>query len=202
MKGVGGLGGTDPEADSRGAQSEPVRRRAQTLLDMSDRAPYLIRQAVALDGPATADVYLRAVRKSMPWLRLAHSDSEVQAWFSDELQRRHEVWVATTDGAVSAFLALNFDRTWVDHLYVDPGCQGRGQGSGLLALAQSLSPGELQLWAFQRNLTARSFYEHRGFRAEEFGDGSTNEEGEPDVRYRWQSNQPDHVFPQARTPAF
>ncbi|MGA8426067.1 MAG: GNAT family N-acetyltransferase [Candidatus Dormiibacterota bacterium] len=160
---------------------------------MSDRAPYLTRPAVALDGAAIADLYLRAVRKTMPWLRLAHSDSEVKAWFSDELQRRHEVWVATTARDVSAFLALNFDRTWVDHLYVDPDWQGHGLGSGLLALAQSLSAGDLQLWAFERNLAARSFYEHRGFKAEEFGDGSTNQEREPDVRYRWQSDQPDHV---------
>ena len=160
---------------------------------MSDRAPYGARPAVALDGPAIAEIYLRAVRKAMPWLRLAHSDTEVTAWFSDELQRRHEAWVATIDAAVSAFMSLSFDRTWVDHLYVDPDCQNRGQGSTLLALAKSLSAGELHLWAFERNQAARSFYERRGFRAVEFGDGSTNQEGEPDVRYRWQRAEPDHV---------
>jgi GNAT superfamily N-acetyltransferase len=162
---------------------------------MSAPAPYVTRPAVVLDGPVIADIYLRAVRKAMPWLQLAHSDDEVKAWFSDELQRRHEVLVATTDGTVSAFLCLNFERSWVDHLYVDPGRQGCGQGSGLLALAKSLSAGELNLWAFQRNLAARTFYEHRGFTAMEFGDGSTNEEGEPDVLYRWRGDEPDHIFP-------
>jgi GNAT superfamily N-acetyltransferase len=141
---------------------------------------------MAVDGRAIADIYLRAVRKAMPWLQLAHSDVEVRAWFSEELQRRHEVWVATAEGIVSSFLALSFDRSWVDHLYVDPDSQGCGQGSQLLALAQSLSLGTLHLWAFQRNLPARTFYEHRGFRAVEFGDGSTNQEAEPDVLYLWE----------------
>ncbi|MFZ0169257.1 MAG: GNAT family N-acetyltransferase [Candidatus Dormiibacterota bacterium] len=160
---------------------------------MSEHAAYVTRPAVTPDGPAIAEIYLRAVREAMPWLRLAHSDQEVKAWFSDELQRRHEVWVATTNRTVSAFLCLSLDRSWVDHLYVEPDCQGRGQGGTLLALAKSLSAGELRLWAFERNLAARSFYERRGFRSLEFGDGSTNEEGEPDVLYRWQCNESDHV---------
>ncbi|MGB6770445.1 MAG: GNAT family N-acetyltransferase [Candidatus Dormiibacterota bacterium] len=160
---------------------------------MSARAPHVTRPAVTPDGTAIAEIYLRAVRKAMPWLRLAHNDQEVKAWFSDELQRRHEVWVVTIDRTVSAFLCLSLDRSWVDHLYVDPDCQGRGQGSTLLALAKSLSAGELRLWAFARNLAARSFYERRGFMALEFGDGTTNQEGEPDVLYRWQRDESDHV---------
>lgn len=38
---------------------------------------------------------------------------------------------------------------------------------------------------FQLNDKARRFYERRGFVAVEFGDGTGNEEGEPDVRYHW-----------------
>jgi GNAT superfamily N-acetyltransferase len=153
---------------------------------MGDRAAFLIRPSVALDGPEIAEIYLRAVRQAMPWLRLAHDDTQVRAWFSEEVPLRHGVWVAVTQGSVSAFLALSLDQTWVDHLYVDPGFQGRGQGSELLTLAQSLSSGALRLWAFKRNQLARTFYEHRGFKAVEFGDGSTNQEGEPDVLYRWE----------------
>jgi putative acetyltransferase len=153
---------------------------------MSQRPSFVTRRALTLDGPAIAEIYLRAVRQAMPWLRLAHDDTHIRAWFSDEHPVRHEVWLAEAGGSVSAFVALSLDRGWVDHLYVDPSFQGCGQGSELIALAQSLSSGTLRLWAFQRNLPARSFYEHRGFRAVEFGDGSANEEGEPDVLYLWQ----------------
>jgi GNAT superfamily N-acetyltransferase len=153
---------------------------------MRDYTLLVTRPATVLDGPGIAEIYLRAVRQAMPWLQLAHSDAEVRAWFSDEHQHRHEVWVADTRGSISAFLSLSLDRDWVDHLYVDPKFQGCGQGSDLLALAQSLCLDRLHLWAFQRNLRARSFYEHRGFRAVDFGDGSSNQEGEPDVLYLWE----------------
>ena len=43
----------------------------------------------------------------------------------------------------------------------------------------------LQLWTFQRNLSARRFYEARGFALVEQTDGARNEEKEPDARYLW-----------------
>jgi len=153
---------------------------------VSNPSRAVTRPAVAQDGPRIAQIYLRAVRQAMPSLQLAHSDDEVRAWFSTEHQRRHEVWVAESRSSISAFLALSLDNGWVDHLYVDPKAQGCGRGSDLLALAKSRSSGQLRLKAFQRNLRARTFYEHRDFRAMEFGDGTTNEEGEPDVTYLWE----------------
>lgn len=44
----------------------------------------------------------------------------------------------------------------------------------------------LNLWTFQRNRRARRFYELNGFAAVRETDGSSNEEKEPDVLYRWQ----------------
>ena len=44
---------------------------------------------------------------------------------------------------------------------------------------------EIQLWTFQANAGARRFYERHAFLAEELTDGAGNDEGEPDVRYRW-----------------
>ena len=70
-------------------------------------------------------------------------------------------------------------------LYILPGEQGRGIGSALLAKAMARRPAGMRLYAFQRNTRARGFYERRGFVAVEFGDGSGNEEGEPDVLYQW-----------------
>ena len=144
-----------------------------------------LRPATALDAGRVAEIYLAAVHQAMPWLRLAHSDSQVRRWIRVELLPQHEVWISAQGSAVSGFLALSRDRTWIDQLYVDPSAQGQGHGRALVELAQALSPGQLQLWAFQGNAPARAFYERRGFRAVEFRDGATNEEREPDVRYRW-----------------
>ena len=68
-----------------------------------------------------------------------------------------------------------------------PGRTGEGIGQRLLdamleeAVAAAIPV--FKLWTFQRNAGARRFYERNGFVAVEFGDGSGNEEREPDVRY-------------------
>jgi hypothetical protein len=43
----------------------------------------------------------------------------------------------------------------------------------------------LKLFAFQRNVNARAFYEKHGFTAVTFSDGAETEEKEPDVLYEW-----------------
>jgi ribosomal protein S18 acetylase RimI-like enzyme len=65
----------------------------------------------------------------------------------------------------------------LDHLLVHPGTQGRGVGSALLHKARSLSPRRVALVTFQRNESARAFYEKHGFRPLRFTAGE-NEEGE------------------------
>ena len=52
-------------------------------------------------------------------------------------------------------------------------------------LAKALRPGGLELYTFQVNTGARRFYERHGFRVVDLDDGARNEEGQPDVRYRW-----------------
>ncbi|MGC1183977.1 MAG: GNAT family N-acetyltransferase [Candidatus Dormiibacterota bacterium] len=152
---------------------------------LSGRGRDAPRPVRAEDGARIGDIYLLAVRKAMPWLQLAHADDAVRAWFAGEMLDSHEVWVVEMNGVVHAFLALSPDHTSVNHLYVDPQAQGVGLGTELLQLAKVRSPGRLRLWAFQRNHRARTFYERRGFEAIEFGDGTANQEGEPDVLYRW-----------------
>ena len=58
-------------------------------------------------------------------------------------------------------------------------------GNALLEIAKAGSA-ELQLWTFQRNRSARRFYEKHRFQAMRETDGTGNEEREPDVLYRWQ----------------
>jgi ribosomal protein S18 acetylase RimI-like enzyme len=73
----------------------------------------------------------------------------------------------------------------LDQLYVAPDRLGAGIGRKLLDLAKERSPAGLSLYTFQVNQRARRFYERNGFVARETGDGTGNEEGQPDVRYAW-----------------
>jgi ribosomal protein S18 acetylase RimI-like enzyme len=124
----------------------------------------------------------------MPTIALAHPDDEVRVYLRDVCIAERESWVAETDevdrrNQVVAFMTLG-DAS-VDQLYVRPGWQRQGIGSRLLALARERRPSGFELYAFQVNAAARSFYESRGLVVVDFDDGERNEEGEPDVRYRW-----------------
>ncbi|MYQ33329.1 GNAT family N-acetyltransferase [Streptomyces sp. SID4956] len=116
-------------------------------------------------------------------MRRAHTDDEVRAWIREVVVPGQETWVATVDGSVVAMMTLDGDD--LDQLYIHPAWQGRGIGGRLVDMAKGRSPSGLTLWTFQVNEPARRFYERHGFVAEEWTDGSRNEEREPDVRYVW-----------------
>ncbi|MDP9356313.1 MAG: GNAT family N-acetyltransferase [Chloroflexota bacterium] len=143
----------------------------------------LVRPARPEDATEIAEVHLAARRAAMPYLPKIHTDDETWACVAQVVLPTPRVWVAESGGRVVGVAAL--DGKMLEQLYVHPGEQGRGIGSDLLANAKALSPSGLSLWTFQRNTRARAFYEQRGFTAIEFGDGSGNEEGKPDVLYRW-----------------
>ena len=146
-------------------QGLAVRLRRLGLEDM-DRAAVVMR--ASFDG-------------RLPWLAGLHTAEEDRGYFRGSLFVRCAVWGAV-DGDVVGVIAFRTD--WIEQLYVLPGYQGRGIGGGLVEVAKAGSTA-LQLWTFQRNAGARRFYEGRGFVAAEETDGSGNEEGEPDVLYRW-----------------
>jgi GNAT superfamily N-acetyltransferase len=138
-----------------------------------------------LDAEADAAMAVQraAMRATLPGLREPHTPAEDAAWIRGVFARL-SVWLAMDDGTVVGLAAR--DGEWLTQLYLAPGYTGRGIGQRLLdaVLAEaSASIQVLQLWTFQRNAGARHFYERNGFVAVEFGDGSGNEEGEPDVRY-------------------
>ena len=134
------------------------------------------------DAIGVADVWLRSRDASVPAIPPpVHSDDDVRAYFAVVLATR-EVWVVEGDDQVVALLVLDGDE--IDQLYVDPSWTGRGLGSQLIDVAKDRSPSGLNLWTFQSNKRARQFYERRDFIAGEMTDGK-NEEGAPDVRYRW-----------------
>ncbi|MER7871753.1 N-acetyltransferase family protein [Streptomyces cellulosae] len=144
---------------------------------------FAIRRAAGPDAAAVAEVWLRSFSAALPGVRRAHTDDEVRAWIREVVVPGQETWVATVDGSVVAMMTLDGDD--LDQLYIHPAWQGRGIGGRLVDMAKGRSPSGLTLWTFQVNEPARRFYERHGFVAEEWTDGSRNEEREPDVRYVW-----------------
>lgn len=148
--------------------------------------PPTIRRAIRDDAAAVAEVYLRSFHAALPTIRLAHTDDEVRDWFATIVlpDPDRETWLAETpDGQVVGMLVI--DATMIEQLYLLPEARGEGLGDRFIALAKTRRPNGLALFAFQVNGPARRFYERHGFRAVAFGDGSGNQEGEPDVRYAW-----------------
>jgi ribosomal protein S18 acetylase RimI-like enzyme len=141
-----------------------------------------VRPARPGDGEAMARIHLEARRTAMPYLPEVHTDEETSEFFA-RVVAGGEAYVAETGGEVIGFAALGDDR--LEHLYVDPAWQGRGAGDLLLARAKEARPGGFSLYVFQRNAGARRFYETRGLELVALGDGSENEEGEPDALYEW-----------------
>jgi GNAT superfamily N-acetyltransferase len=142
----------------------------------------LIRALGRQHAPEAARVLRTAFDERLPWLAGLHTPDEDLRFVRDHVLARSQVFGALADGHLIGIIA--FHEGWIDQLYVLPDAQGRGVGTALLAVSTSAWP-DLSLWTFQRNTGARRFYERHGFVAVEETDGSSNEEKEPDVRYRW-----------------
>ena len=141
-----------------------------------------VRRAGPADAADVAAVYLASfhARYAFP---LAHTDDEVRAWIRGEVGSSKETWVAEVGPVVVGMMVL--DGGELEQLYVHPDRWRQGIGGRLLTLAKERRPDGLALYTFQENAGARAFYERHGFVAVGFGDGSGNEERQPDVRYAW-----------------
>jgi putative acetyltransferase len=117
----------------------------------------------------------------MPYLPLLHTLEEDSVFFRTRVFPACRVWVTDHRGIIG-FIA--FRESWIDHLYVLPNHLRRGHGRALLNKAKEQNS-ELQLWTFQKNLNAISFYNANDFRLVRETDGASNEEREPDALYRW-----------------
>jgi ribosomal protein S18 acetylase RimI-like enzyme len=140
----------------------------------------VIRRATPADAEAIGRVFLGA-RDEMAYLpRIPDPD---RPRLGPLFVERHRLWVWDEEGEVVGFVGVGDGE--VSHLYVAPAAQGRGIGTALLEHAKGLSPEQLTLWVFQRNDSARRFYERHGFRLVRETDGAENMEREPDALYAW-----------------
>lgn len=153
-----------------------------------------IRPATPGDSDAVADVFLASFHATYDF-PLAHTDDEVRRWIRDDVIPSGRTWVATDGDRVVGMMVVGPGE--LDQLYVAPDRLGGGIGRALLDHAKRLSPDGLTLYTFQVNARARRFYERNGFVEEWQGDGSANEEGQPDLRYAWRptasSSLPDRI---------
>ncbi|MFC3148901.1 GNAT family N-acetyltransferase [Piscinibacterium candidicorallinum] len=157
----------------------------------TDTLDVRIRNATPADSDAIADIYLASRRTHVAFAPLAHPDYDVRLWIATVLLPAGGARVAVAHGRVLGFCATSIEtpapggaaQAWIDHLYLDPDVVGQGIGSALLAAALRDLPRPVRLYTFAQNTGARRFYERHDFVAIEFGDGSGNEEGCPDVLY-------------------
>ena len=142
-----------------------------------------IRRATPDDHEGIGDVWLASWRATFDFPP-AHPDEDVRRWLREHLVPDHETWIAIDKrGAVVGLMALSDEM--VEQLYVAPPWIGRGLGSRFIKLAKQRRANGLDLYCFQVNARARSFYEHHGLTEIARGDGSGNQERQPDIRYAW-----------------
>jgi GNAT superfamily N-acetyltransferase len=136
------------------------------------------------EAAAVAALYLASRRAALPWLRETHTDDETHAWMRDNVFPRQSVRLALLRKEIVGFAAR--DGAWLTQLWVKTGWTGHGIGQQLLdAMLADAAPVTplLRVYTFQRNVGARRFYERNGFVLRTQGDGTGNEEGEPDLLY-------------------
>ena len=144
-----------------------------SLQNESPSAPgsdWSLRHADQADAELIAAIFTSSRRAAMPYLPVLYRDAEVLEWMKDVVLRRSSATLAvSSDGEAGGFASVQSGV--LEHLYVSPQLQGHGLGTLLLATAKEESPRGLRLHVFQRNLSARQFYERRGFKLIELRNG-------------------------------
>jgi ribosomal protein S18 acetylase RimI-like enzyme len=170
------------------------RRKSWWLGDCELRLVNIrLRQATDADAADIADVFLASRNVLLPFLPVLHSDADVREWIRTVVLPEHRVLVAQLGEEVVGMCvtASGHGHSWIEHLYVHPEMISKRIGSTLLASALEDLPRPVRLYTFAENERARRFYEYHGFVAIQFGDGSGNEEGRPDVLFELREHPPD-----------
>jgi GNAT superfamily N-acetyltransferase len=137
-----------------------------------------------VEADAVTTLFLAARRATLPGLRETHSDRQAREWMRNVVFPRQSIQLALLRDEIVGFAAR--DGAWLTQLWVKTGWTGHGIGQQLLdvVLDEAVKvTAMLRVRTFQRNAGARRFYERNDFVAVAFGDGTGNEETEPDVLY-------------------
>jgi len=134
------------------------------------------------DDAAQLGPLFTASRQVLDFLPALHTPDEDLAFIAGHILPNFRITVAELDGRIAGYMAEA--PNWIEQLYLKPDQLRQGIGSALVSAAQSRNEW-LELWCFAQNLRGRAFYERHGFVVIEETDGSGNEEGAPDIRYRW-----------------
>jgi ribosomal protein S18 acetylase RimI-like enzyme len=121
----------------------------------------LIRPARTRDAPALTTIYVTARENALPDLPHSFSDVEVRHWLATDVLANEDVWVASEQGVVKGFMAL--DRDVMTHLWVSPPFQRRGIGTALLHKAQHLREEGLACIVHDWNETGQAFLKAANF---------------------------------------
>lgn len=178
--------GNMPDRNDPAARSgTAIRERARSLLRSLRRRPHRIavRRGGPDDAPACAAILNHWI-DATDWMPRVHDAADLESYFRDNVLDAHSSWVAEHRGDACGFLALDVGQRLVTALYLSPEARGRGIGRVLLDRAKAASPQGLGLWTFVANTGARAFYHREGFREAARTDGD-NEEGLPDILFRW-----------------
>jgi len=135
------------------------------------------------DLDVAAAVIARSRRDAFPLIPTSvHDDVELAPYLATRLDVGARLCLARRGTEVLGVMVHT--ETSIEQLYVAKGAHRLGIGAQMVARAKDASTGTLSLWTFQSNGPARRFYESFGFTAVAMTDGD-NEEGAPDVQYRW-----------------
>lgn len=141
-----------------------------------------LRRALLDDAYVIASIARQSRRHFLPYLPELHTEEEDRLFFRGVVLEEYQVWVAQDKDRPVGFCA--FKEGWLDHLYLLPSHVRRGLGGELIGKAKR-SYHHLQLWVFQQNIQAISFYRRHGFVKVRETDGSQCEEKLPDALFEW-----------------
>ncbi|MEV0718321.1 GNAT family N-acetyltransferase [Asanoa sp. NPDC050611] len=124
---------------------------------------WALRAATPADVHAVAE--LRAVVMRADLERLGRFDEQrVRQRLRDEFEPHHTK-IVLADGEFAGCVAMrpDSDGWWLEHFYLDPGIQGRGIGSAVLAtVLDQADPAPVRLNVLQGS-AAQRLYERHGF---------------------------------------
>ena len=120
--------------------------------------------------PARADEYDEVARVWMASWVSTGLDTASEALLTrlrdrvyHEVENGWSLFVADDGGRLSAMLAVNIPKMYLDMLFVAPEDQGRSIGRQLLAFTRTLLPAEIWLRCVRENEKAWRWYEREGF---------------------------------------